>query len=85
MCIELATTGAFNGLGKTVPPAIVGIAFNALRIPGALILSSTSLGLNGVWWAISISSVFKGIVLASWYLLMLRKNVKSREINMVQA
>lgn len=74
MCIEITTSGAFNGIGKTVPPSIVGIIFNALRIPGAIMLSSTSLGLNGVWWAISISSICKGIVLGTWYMILLKKN-----------
>ena len=74
MAIEATTAGAFNGLGKTVPPSIVGIVFNGLRIPAALILSSTSLGLNGVWWALSITSIFKGTVLLIWYLIMLKKN-----------
>lgn len=74
MTIEIATGGAFNGLGKTIPPAFIGILFNGLRIPAALILSSTSLGLNGVWWSISISSILKGIVLTTWYVLVLRKS-----------
>ncbi|SCG81648.1 putative multidrug resistance protein norM Multidrug-efflux transporter [Proteiniborus sp. DW1] len=80
MCIEATTAGAFNGLGKTIPPSIVGIVFNGLRIPAALILSSTSLGLNGVWWAISISSIFKGIVLATWYMIMLKRNPETKEL-----
>ena len=80
MCIESTTAGAFNGLGKTVPPSIVGIIFNGLRIPAALFLSSTSLGLNGVWWAISISSIFKGVVLTTWYLLMLKKNPDTKSL-----
>lgn len=77
MCIELTTAGAFNGLGNTVPPSIIGIVFNALRIPGALILSATSLGLNGVWWAVSISSIFKGVILATWYMMLLKKSNKA--------
>ena len=76
MLFRSATAGAFNGLGKTVPPSIVGISFNLLRIPGAIILSSTSLGLNGIWLAISISSVFKGIVLVTWYIILLMKQSK---------
>ncbi len=78
MCIESTTAGAFNGLGNTIPPSIVGILFNGLRIPAALILSSTSLGLSGVWWAISISSIFKGLVLATWYFTLLKKNPKTQ-------
>ena len=73
MCIEITTAGAFNGLGKTMPPSIVGIVFNAIRIPTAIILSSTSLGLDGIWWAISITSVFKGIVLMIWYIILTKR------------
>ncbi len=74
MCIEIATGGAFNGLGKTIPPSIIGIAFNALRIPAAMILSSKHLlGLNGVWWSISISSIFKGVILTVWFIIFLNR------------
>ncbi|AYF54325.1 MATE family efflux transporter [Clostridium novyi] len=70
MCMEIATAGAFNGMGKTVPPAIVGIVFTGLRIPAALMVSKY-LGLNGVWWCISISSIIKGIILTSCFLIYL--------------
>ena len=41
--------------------------FNALRIPMALALGAeTVLGLNGIWWSISISSILKGIILPVW-------------------
>lgn len=63
MSIEIGTTGAFNGLRKTLTPTIIGVIFNILRIPAALILSSTILGLSGVWWSVSMSSVFSGIIL----------------------
>jgi putative MATE family efflux protein len=63
MCIEIATAGAFNGLGKTTIPAVISILFNALRIPSAIFLAKPELlGLNGVWWSISISSIIKGIL-----------------------
>ncbi len=83
MCIEGTTAGAFNGLGKTIPPSIVGIVFNGLRIPAALILSSTSLGLNGVWWAISLSSICKGTVLSAWYMIMLKRNPETKDMKML--
>ncbi|HNZ82832.1 MAG TPA: MATE family efflux transporter [Sedimentibacter sp.] len=63
MAIEIGTTGAFNGLGKTIYPTVNGIILNVSRIPAALILSKTALGLSGVWWAITISSNLKGLVL----------------------
>lgn len=73
MCVEIMTTGAFSGLGKTLPPAIDGLIFNLLRIPLALYLSSTGLGLNGIWWAITITSVVKGFVLIAWYRISFKK------------
>lgn len=63
MCMEITTAGAFAGLGKTLPPSIVSISLTSARIPMALLLISTPLGLNGIWWSITISSVLKGIVL----------------------
>jgi putative MATE family efflux protein len=77
MCIEITTAGAFNGLGRTIPPSIVGIVINAMRIPGALLLS-TVLGLSGVWWSISISSILKGIILASWFIIFLVRHPEVR-------
>lgn len=73
MCIEITTAGAFNGLGRTIPPSLNGIVFNTLRIPGAILLSA-GLGLSGVWWSISLSSIMKGIVLTSWFIIFLSKH-----------
>lgn len=82
MCIEITTGGAFNGMGKTVPPSVVGIFFNALRIPLAIILSSMdSLGLNGVWWSISSTSIFKGIVLVIWFMIVLTTHLATKKEN----
>lgn len=73
MCIEIGTIGAFNGLGRTLQPTVNGVVLNVLRIPFALILSSTVLGLSGVWWSISISSILKGIILFIWFRFVLAK------------
>jgi len=62
MCIEITTVGMFNGLGRTYIPAAVSIILTGLRVPASMILSSPNiLGINGVWWSISMSSVLKGI------------------------
>lgn len=66
MCTESASAGAFQGLGRTLPPSLVGVVFTALRIPAAMLLSTTVLGLNGIWWSISISSILKGLILPLW-------------------
>jgi putative MATE family efflux protein len=77
MCLEITTSGAFNGLGRTVPPSIVGIILNTMRIPGALLLSS-AFGLTGVWWSISLSSILKGLILTSWFILFLSRHPEIR-------
>lgn len=71
--IEIASAGAFNGLGKTQIPAKIGITLNLLRIPMALYLSSTFLGMSGVWWSMSISSILKGLVLTSLIIYTFKK------------
>lgn len=83
MCWEIMVLGAFNGIGKTIPPSFIGIIFTGLRLPSALILSSTALlGLNGVWWSISISSILTGVILVIWFIILLHKHpaISSREL-----
>ena len=62
MTIELMTIGALSGLGMTKLCSIISIVLTSARIPLAMILTQTSLGLNGVWWALTITSITKGIV-----------------------
>lgn len=75
MCMEITTAGAFSGLGKTLPPSIVSILLTGARIPMAMLLGSW-MGLNGVWWAITISSIGKGIVLLGWFLRDMKLHVQ---------
>lgn len=67
MMLEIATQGIFFGMGRTMQPAIVSITFNTLRIPLAITLAAAGMGVAGVWWAISITSMLKGIVLFGWF------------------
>lgn len=80
MIYEITTRGAFNGLGLTVPPSLTGIVFTGLRIPFAsLLIARTSLGLLSIWWAITLSSVVKGLVLPMWFILVLKNREKTLE------
>lgn len=73
MCIESTLAGALNGLGKTMIPSSISITLTAARIPLVMLLSTTFLALNGIWWAISISSIAKGLVIAVCYYFVMRK------------
>ena len=72
MCYELATTGAFNGLGQTKLPAALGLILTVARIPLCYALMPV-MGINGVWWAISGTSILKGIILNILFLIRVRK------------
>ena len=74
MCIEITTAGAFAGLGNTVTPSWVGIILTGFRIPLAIILANLiNLGIDGVWYSISITSIFKGILLFILFKIMFIK------------
>ncbi len=73
MCLEITTSGAFNGLSKTIYPSIISIVFNFLRIPMALMLSMTVLGLSGIWWSITISSIIKGVFAVVGFMYLIKK------------
>ncbi len=85
MCVEITLAGGFSGLGKSVPPAIISVVFNFLRIPFSFLLSTyTILGLNGIWWTISFSSVFKGTTLVIVLYIILYRMKKNREKELVE-
>lgn len=74
MVTELVTAGAFNGCGHTTPPALIGILLTGARIPFAYYLCSfPTLGLTGIWWSITISSILKGTIIPLWYSLFQKK------------
>ncbi len=73
MCIELTTIGALSGLGKTLLCSVISVIFTSARIPLAMILSGTALGLDGIWWAFTISSIMKGILFFFSFLMVARR------------
>lgn len=71
MCVEILTSAAFSGFGNSTPPAVIITLLTVIRIPMAMALSSTALGLDGVWWSISISSILKGIIMVLAFCIFL--------------
>lgn len=75
-CLEIIVCGIFKGLGRTYISSVVVTVLTSLRIPMAYVLSNKSiLGLNGIWWSISISTFLKGALLISIF-IYLYKNEK---------
>lgn len=79
MVLEIVTTGGFEGVGRTVIPSVISIVFTGLRVPASYLAISTGIGLNGIWWSISMSSIMKGILAFVFFIVILyRLNIHYR-------
>lgn len=72
-CYEAIAGGAFRGLGHTMPPSIISIGVNAARVVAAYILCQGPMGLNGIWWSISLGAAVRGLFMYAWYVISSRK------------
>lgn len=74
MMIEITSQGLLYGLKRSMPPAIISIFGNIMRIPIAIFLVF-NLGWNelGLWWALGISSTIKGVLAFSYAVYILKK------------
>ncbi|MDZ7725163.1 MAG: MATE family efflux transporter [candidate division KSB1 bacterium] len=65
---EIVLEGAFGGAGNSLPPMMIAAPLTWLRIPLALFLAGTlGWGSTGIWWAISLTTGLKGIILGFWF------------------
>jgi Na+-driven multidrug efflux pump len=75
---QIVFEGAFSGAGNTMPPMLIGIPSAVARLPVAYLLCYTfDIGVNGVWWAITSTTVVGGIIIVIWFR---RGKWKHREI-----
>ncbi|NMS88440.1 MATE family efflux transporter [Clostridioides difficile] len=73
MCLEIITTGAFKGLGRTYIPSTIVTILTGARVPLAYLISRPEiLGLDGVWWSITLSSILKGTLMISLFIYLLK-------------
>lgn len=78
MMLEITMQGMFYGIGRTVPPAFISITCNYLRIPVALLLIWSGMGIAGLWWAVSLTAVVKGVASLLWFL-----HIRKRAYNVI--
>jgi putative MATE family efflux protein len=70
MAVEIILEGAFAGAGNTVPPMAISIPGSIARLPLAYYMCYIlGLGINGVWWALTITVWIKAIIIAYWFWL----------------
>jgi len=84
-CLEGVAAGIFRGKGKTLPPSIVSITSNILRVIFAYgFIQFTDLGLTGIWIAVAASAALRGTCIFIWYVIHSRKEPKTDSIeNMI--
>ena len=73
MMLEITMQGVFYGIGRTIPPAIISISCNYMRIPLAILFVRMGMGVEGIWWAVCITTVAKGLILLSWFIIIKKK------------
>ena len=74
MCVEILTVGALAALEKTRLSSIISITLTGARIPLAFFLTRQGLGTPAFWWALTVTSVLKGIVFFFTYRIVTKKN-----------
>ncbi len=78
MAALIVLEGAFSGAGDTLPPMVIGVPAAVMRLPIAYVLCYVlDVGVNGVWWAITSTTIVSAVVLVFWFR---RGKWKEREI-----
>ncbi len=69
--MEMVSNGFLTGIGRPKIPSYVSIIFTALRLPMAY-FCIRYLGVEGIWWSITLSTALKGSVLVGIYLFKIQ-------------
>lgn len=66
--LEVVLEGAFSGAGDTLPPMVISTTLTAARIPlGAGLAIWAGLEYVGVYWAITLTGLVRGLLMAAWF------------------
>ena len=66
--VRIVLASAFNGSGDTLPPTVIGLSAEALRLSLlAVAIYAFSASETVIWWAFIAGSVFDTLLIASWY------------------
>ena len=80
MMLEITMQGVFYGIGRTVPPAVISITCNYMRIPLAIFFVRLGMGVEGIWWAVSVTTIAKGLILLMWFIIIRKKVLSINKI-----
>jgi putative MATE family efflux protein len=66
--VEIILEGAFSGAGDTRPALFLSMPLTVARIPAAMLAARVlGMGVSGVFWALTWTSVLRGLAMALWF------------------
>jgi putative MATE family efflux protein len=66
--LELVFAAGFSGAGDTLPPMLVELPISAARVPLCWLLAGKlGLGLPGVAWVLTLTSIIRGTAMPLWF------------------
>lgn len=71
--LEMVAGGGFRGIGKTLPPSIASAVTNSSRVVLCYLLANTAMGVDGIWWGITIGGGVRGLWILIWFIIMVRR------------
>lgn len=81
MGLAIVLDGTFSGAGNTLQPMMINVPVTLLRIPLAYYMAvKLAMGINGVWWAITILVIIRGLLNLVWFLLGYWKNQPEKRL-----
>jgi Na+-driven multidrug efflux pump len=68
MALEIVFEHAFSGAGDTLPPMLVSVPMNALRVPLLWwAVQERHAGLMGICWVLSVTCMVRGVLATLWF------------------
>lgn len=68
MAIEIVFEHAFAGAGDTLPPMLISVPINALRVPLLWwVVEARHAGLMGICWVLIVTCMLRGLLAMAWF------------------
>jgi putative MATE family efflux protein len=67
MAVEIVLEHAFSGAGDTLPPMLISVPLNLLRIPLILWVVHAGGGLLAIGWVLATTCIARGALAALWF------------------
>lgn len=68
MALEIVFEHAFAGAGDTLPPMLISVPMNLVRVPLVLwVVESLEAGLLGIAWVLTLTAMARGVAATVWF------------------